>query len=119
MSFGRFGQGALLAEGPGMVGDFVDDIRNDLQAQAGTFATSMANSAYDQVLTRFHQDKDQLVADVVAAAKPRVLEILDDADTKARIGQAQASFRNSLIVGAFATALLTSFGTFALIRTIK
>lgn len=118
MSFGTFGQGAR-AEGPGMLGDFVDDIRNDLQANAQTFATSMANSAYDQVMQRFNAEKDEIVGGVIASAKPRVLEILDDADTKARIGQAQASFRNSLIVGAFATAILTSFGTFALIRTIK
>lgn len=111
-AFGGFGQRAAA---PAMLGSFVDDLENDLQAKAQTFATSMANSAYDQVHERFNQDRDELVGSIVDAAKPRVLALLDDAEAKARIG----AVRNQMIVALGVTATLTILGTWAAVRYIK
>jgi hypothetical protein len=105
---------------PGSLGGFTDDIEAQLQSKATGFAQTMANEAYDQVKHRFEQDKDQLATEVVDAAKPKVLaavqEILSDANTQQRIGEAKASFRNTLIVVVGVATVAGSALTFVMLR---
>lgn len=76
---------------------------------------------------RFAADQGQVVDDLVASAKPRVLqaarEVLDSSSVKANAERVDAaisgSFRRSLL-GAFAVSTtLTLLGTFLMVRSTR
>lgn len=99
-----------------MLGSIVDDLKHDLEVQAKAMAVEMANAAYDQALARFNADRDGLVDSLVASAKPRVLALLDDAETQARISAVQSSFKKTLLISLAGTAVVTTAGTWWVLK---
>lgn len=99
-----------------MLGSIVDDLKHDLEVQSKALAVEMANAAYDQALQRFNADKDGLVDSLVASAKPKVLALLDDAETQARISAVQSSFKKTLILSLAGTAVVTTGATWWVLK---
>lgn len=88
------------------------------------FATEVADTAYDRIKQRFYDDKDQIADDLVATATPKVKvmvqEVLDDANTQARLGTEHAKFesdvRNGILPVVVIGTAITLMGTFLIVK---
>jgi hypothetical protein len=117
----------------GPVDDLVDEIKQS-DTWKGMWADA-ADKAYNQILTRFESDKQRLSDEIVSTAAPGLkqlametvtsvepalkqdfIELFDDAQTQARIGQTQDEIRNSFIQVAAVGAITTILGTWLLVR---
>lgn len=80
-----------------------------------------------QLRARFAADQGQIIDDLVASAKPRVLqaarEVLDSSSVKANAERVDAAISGSIrrsLLGAFAVSTtLTLIGTFLLVRSTR
>jgi hypothetical protein len=91
------------------------------------FTNEVADTAYARIKQRFYDDKDQIADDLVATATPKVKQmlqnVLDDANTQARLGTEHAKFeadvRNGVLpVVAIGTAI-TLMGTFLMLKFVR
>lgn len=112
------------ADGP----RFLD--RRALGAVAGPvddFTNEVADAAYDRIKQRFYQDRDQIADDLVATATPKVKQmvqdVLDDANTQARLGTEHAKFeadvRNGVLPVVIIGTVVTLVGTFLIVKFVR
>lgn len=120
-----------------MLDGVADSLVQEIQ-QSGAWqqmTTDAANRVYDQVRARFDADRDQIMADAVTSAGPAVqqlaaetvlavkpqvqqtmIDIFDDAETQARIGQTREEVANTLIQVAAVSVFAGVLGTWLLVR---
>lgn len=88
------------------------------------FANDVADTAYARIKQRFYEDKDQIADDLIVTATPKVKQmvqdVLDDANTQARLGTEHAKFeadvRNGVLPVVVAGTALTLLGTFLIVK---
>jgi len=119
-SFGRGDEEPLALAGP------VDDLAEKVAAMveeridkwAEPHVQHYGDVIYNRVRERFDGDRQDIIDTLVYDAKPKVQkavnEILDDAQTQARLGEAKSELRRAL----FFTAVGTAVATWALVTYV-
>ena len=90
-------------------------------------ATQVADAAYDELKSRFYQDKDQLVEDLVQTATPKVQEamaqLLNDTQTQAALGKKEKEIEDRIRWGvlgvAAASTVVTLTGVYVILKLTK
>jgi hypothetical protein len=114
----------LMLAGP--VDDLATKVSSIVEAKIEAWAAPKVQHygdiIYDRVRERLDGDRQDIIDTWVADMKPKVQkaanEILDDASTQARLGEAKTELRRALFFTAVGTAVGTAVATWALVTYV-